>query len=124
MPPTPFRRSRTHRSFRVHSLRAGRAPGPVQRLLTRGSARLIVTEPRGGGAVADWLAAHGDGVRDIALERPEPDRVTAHARVGGVGALQHTLLRTQLDTDLPPGFDCQPLVSLDGACSSNRNPGR
>jgi 4-hydroxyphenylpyruvate dioxygenase-like putative hemolysin len=77
-------------------------------LLSRGSARLIVTEPRGGGAVAEWLAAHGDGVRDIALYRPDVGRVT----VDGVGAVQHTLLQTQADPHLPPGFCWQPLRSI------------
>jgi 4-hydroxymandelate synthase len=99
-------------------------------LLASGSARLIVTEPRGRGAVAEWLAVHGDGVCNIALYRSDLDRVaerahealvpvvppsldtatgTLHAHVGGFGAVWHTLLRTQADTDLPPGFNWQHL---------------
>jgi 4-hydroxymandelate synthase len=103
-------------------------------LLASGSARLIVTEPRGGGAVADWLGAHGDGVRDIALYRPDLDGVierarqrglpvvldpmlnaatgTRHARVGGVGSVCHTLLGVGSNGDLPPGFDWQPLRTI------------
>jgi 4-hydroxymandelate synthase len=103
-------------------------------LLASGSARLIVTEPRGGGAVADWLAVHGDGVRDIALYRPDLDGVierarqaglpvmlgprrngatgTRHARVGGVGSLCHRLLGVESNGDLPPGFDWQPLRTI------------
>lgn len=103
-------------------------------LLASGSARLIVTEPRGGGAVADWLGTHGDGVRDIALYRPDLDGVIErarraglpvvlspkpnaangirHARVGGVGSLLHTLLDAESHGDLPSGFDWQPLRSI------------
>lgn len=101
-------------------------------LLTKGAARLVVTEPRGGGAVTEWLAAHGDGVRDIALCRSDLDHVTdharqalvpvvgptldaatgtLHARVGGVGALQHTLLRSR-GAALPPGSDWRPLRTI------------
>ncbi|HEX2285031.1 MAG TPA: hypothetical protein VHI10_09440, partial [Mycobacterium sp.] len=43
------------------------SPDRYSVLLVDGSARLIVTEPRGEGPVADWLDRHGDGVRDIAL---------------------------------------------------------
>jgi 4-hydroxymandelate synthase len=99
-------------------------------LLGSGSARLIVTEPRGAGAVAEWLAVHGDGVCNIALYRADLDRVTerarqarvpvlppsldtvsgtAHAHVGGFGAVWHTLLQNQADSGLPPGFDWQPV---------------
>jgi 4-hydroxymandelate synthase len=100
-------------------------------LLASGSARLILTEPRGGGAVAEWLAEHGDGVCDIALYRSDLDRVTERARqallpvrppsldtttgtfhacVGGFGAVWHTLLlRIKPDIGLPPGFNWQPL---------------
>ena len=103
-------------------------------LLASGSARLIVTEPRCGGAVADWLDAHGDGVRDIALYRPDLDGVIErarqaglpvvlspepnaangirHARVGGVGSLRHTLLGARSNGDRPPGFDWQPLRAI------------
>jgi 4-hydroxymandelate synthase len=102
-------------------------------LLASGSARLIVTAPRGGGVVAEWLAEHGDGVCDIALYRSDLDRVigrahqarvpvvppslnaatgTFHARVGGCGAMWHTLLlRINPDTDLPPGFNWQPVIT-------------
>ncbi|MFY1599787.1 hypothetical protein [Micromonospora sp. WMMD737] len=102
-------------------------------LLSRGPTRLIVTEPRGQGPVAEWLAAHGDGVRDIALCRSDLDYVadhsrqtllpvvgprvdaatgTLHAQVGGVGALQHTLLCARDGTNMPPGSDWQPLRTI------------
>ena len=103
-------------------------------LLASGSARLIVTEPRGAGAVADWLGAHGDGVRDIALYCPDLDAVIErarraglpvmlgpgldaapgirHARVGGFGSLSHTLLGVGSNGDLPPGFDWRPLRTI------------
>jgi 4-hydroxymandelate synthase len=100
-------------------------------LLASGSARLIVTEPRGGGEVADWLAVHGDGVRDVALYRPDVDGVTERARqarlpvlrgprldgatgtrfarIGGFGSVRHTLVGVRPDAVLPPGFDWQLL---------------
>jgi 4-hydroxymandelate synthase len=100
-------------------------------LLASGSARLIVTEPRGEGAVAEWLHTHGDGVRDIALHRhdldalterarqaglpvlmgPSPDATTGtlRARTAGCGSLQHTLVHQWNDASLPPGFDWRPL---------------
>jgi 4-hydroxymandelate synthase len=102
-------------------------------LLASGSARIIVTEPRGAGAVAEWLAVHGDGACNIALYRCDLDRVTErarqagvpvlppcidkatgarHAHVGGVGAVWHTLLQIQPDIDLPPGFNWQRVRSI------------
>jgi 4-hydroxymandelate synthase len=103
-------------------------------LLASGSARLIVTEPRGGGAVADWVSVHGDGIRDVALYRPDLDGVlerarqaglpvvlspkgnasngTRHARVGGAGSLCHTVLDVGSTGDLPPGFDWWPLRTI------------
>jgi 4-hydroxymandelate synthase len=119
------------RAFAFTAVAHAEHPDRHSVLLDTGSARLIVTEPRGGGAVAEWLAEHGDGVRDIALYRSDLDRVTEragqarlpvlppsldiatgtfHARVGGFGAVWHTLLlRIKPDTDLPPGFNWQPL---------------
>ncbi len=79
-------------------------------LLTNGSARLIVTEPRGDGPVAQWLALHGDGVRDIALYQPEMHR--EHTASSSTGPAQLTQLQTPT-TDLPPGFNWQTLVSRD-----------
>ena len=107
-------------------------------LLASGSSRLIVTEPRGGhGAVAEWLDTHGDGVSDIALYRPDVDRVierarqttlpvlpcldpftgSVHARVVGFGEVSHTLLRSQAETGLPPG-------STGSSWAPLRNPPR
>jgi 4-hydroxymandelate synthase len=103
-------------------------------LLASGSARLIVTEPRGSGEVADWLDVHGDGVRDVALYRPDVDSVTERARqaqlpvllsptrdaasgkrfarIGGFGSVRHSLVEMQPDAGLPPGFDWQRLRSI------------
>jgi 4-hydroxymandelate synthase len=100
-------------------------------LLASGSARLIVTEPRGGGAVAAWLEVHGDGIRDVALYRPdlgevveragqaglpvllgpsvEPGTGTVYACVGGFGSVRHTLLDVLPATDFPAGFAWQRL---------------
>jgi 4-hydroxymandelate synthase len=102
-------------------------------LLASGSVRLIVTEPRSGGSVTEWLAVHGDGVCNIALYRSDLDRVTErarqarvpvlppsvdmasgalHAHVSGFGAVWHTLLRIQPDADLPPGFNWRRLRTV------------
>ena len=101
-------------------------------LLASGSTRLIVTESRGGGTVAEWLAAHGDGICDVALYRFDLDGVierarqarvlarppsidpatgTLHAKVGGIGAVRHTLLPVDADSTLPPGFNWQHVYS-------------
>ena len=122
------------RAFAFTAVAHAEHPDRHSVLIANGSARLIVTEPRGGGAVAEWLAEHGDGVCDIALYRSDLDRVierarhaqlpvvprsldtatgTFHARVGGFGAVWHTLLlRIKPDIDLPPGFNWQPLRTV------------
>jgi 4-hydroxymandelate synthase len=90
-------------------------PGSRSTLLVSGSARLIVTEPRGhDGPVAEYVAAHGDAVRDIALYRDDvraivrravlaglslytppaadPATGTLSAVLGGFGVLRHTVI--------------------------------
>ena len=117
------------RAFAFTALAHAERPDRHSVLLASGSARLVVTEPRGGGVVAQWLAVHGDGVFNIALYRSDLDRVLDRARqarvpvlgpsldtatetlcahIGGFGDVWHTLLPIQLDTDLPPGFNWRP----------------
>jgi 4-hydroxymandelate synthase len=114
-------------AFAFTALALAELPDRYCVLLASGSVRVIITEPRGGSVVADWLGAHGDGVRDVALYRSDLGDVTERARqaglpvlvssgddaatIGGFGSVQHTLLRNQNDAALPPGFEWQPLRS-------------
>ncbi|GAA0912083.1 VOC family protein [Nonomuraea longicatena] len=107
-------------------------------LLVSGSARLVVTEPRGHeGPVAEYVAAHGDAVRDIALYRddvraivrravlaglslytpPAADPVTGtlSAVLGGFGVLRHTVIERPVpgrDLGVPPGFAWRSLPAV------------
>lgn len=58
-------------------------------LLTQGTARLVLTTGLGGGSeVNDFVAAHGDGVRNIALRVPDAAAAFAEAVQGGATALR------------------------------------
>ncbi len=107
-------------------------------VLASGKARFVLTgEVRAGTAVGASVAAHGDGVSDLALEVPDVDRAVAHARTTGASVLdephdltdqhgtvrvaaiatygqtQHTLLdRSGYDGPFLPGFVAhEPLFS-------------
>ncbi|GAB1327019.1 4-hydroxyphenylpyruvate dioxygenase [Streptomyces sennicomposti] len=87
-------------------------------LLRQGGVRIVVSS---GPAAADFLAAHGDGVSDIALACTDPIAVgeralAAGARalspaapdapvISGFGSVRHTLVRRQPDApaQFPPG---------------------
>jgi 4-hydroxymandelate synthase len=118
------------RAFAFSALARADHPDRHSVLLASGSTRLVLTEPHGDGQVAEWLCAHGEGVHDIALYRSDLDYVikraqraqlrvvpprfdptteTMHARVGGFGEVWHTLLQFRPPSDLPPGFNWQPL---------------
>ncbi len=57
-------------------------------VLTSGKARFVITgEVRAGTAVGASVAAHGDGVVDLALEVPDVDRAYAHAIAQGATGL-------------------------------------
>ncbi len=58
-------------------------------LLTSGKARFLITgEVRAGSAVGASVAAHGDGVVDLAIEVPDVDKAVEHAREQGATVLQ------------------------------------
>jgi 4-hydroxyphenylpyruvate dioxygenase len=58
-------------------------------VLVSGQARFVLTgEVRAGTAVGRSVAAHGDGVSDLALEVPDVDRAVAHARATGATILE------------------------------------
>jgi 4-hydroxyphenylpyruvate dioxygenase len=58
-------------------------------VLTSGKARFRITgEARAGSAVGASVAAHGDGVVDLAIEVPDVDRAVEHARAQGAAVLQ------------------------------------
>ncbi len=58
-------------------------------LLTSGKARFLLTgEVRAGTAVGASVAAHGDGVVDLAIEVPDVDKAVEHAREQGATILQ------------------------------------
>src|SRR5262249_45668040 len=64
-----------HRRYAEYMLRSGRA-------------RFLLTgEVRAGTAVGRQLAAHGDGVCDLALEVPDVDRAVQHAAARGATVL-------------------------------------
>jgi 4-hydroxyphenylpyruvate dioxygenase len=57
-------------------------------VLTSGSARFVLTgEVHAGTAVGASVAAHGDGVADLALAVPDVDRAVAHAAAAGATVL-------------------------------------
>jgi 4-hydroxyphenylpyruvate dioxygenase len=60
----------------------------VEYVLRSGSARFVLTgAARPGTAVGAHVAAHGDGVVDLALEVPDVDRAIAHASAEGASVL-------------------------------------
>ena len=64
------------------------SPELTEYVLVSGSARFVLTaEVRSGTAVGRHVAAHGDGVADLALEVPDVDRAVAHARQHGARVL-------------------------------------
>jgi len=57
-------------------------------VLTSGKARFRITgEVRAGSAVGESVAAHGDGVVDLAIEVPDVDKAVEHAREEGATVL-------------------------------------
>ncbi len=78
-------------------------PDLAEYVLTSGSARFLLTgEVRAGTWVGAHVAAHGDGVVDLALAVPDVDMAVAHARSAGARVLSephtsadaHGMLRT------------------------------
>src|ERR1700737_2185197 len=64
------------------------SPDAAEYVLTSGRARFVVTgEVRAGTEVGGWVARHGDGVSDLAIEVPDVDRAVEHARGRGARVL-------------------------------------
>jgi 4-hydroxyphenylpyruvate dioxygenase len=60
----------------------------VEYVLTSGRVRFVLTGPaRAGTRLAQRVAAHGDGVSDLAIEVPDVDRAVAFARLQGATVL-------------------------------------
>ncbi len=58
-------------------------------VLTSGKARFVITgEVRAGSPIGASVAAHGDGVVDLAIEVPDVDKAVEHARSQGATVLQ------------------------------------
>jgi 4-hydroxyphenylpyruvate dioxygenase len=58
-------------------------------VLTSGKARFVITgEVRAGSPVGASVAAHGDGVADLAIEVPDVDKAVEHARAEGATVLR------------------------------------
>jgi 4-hydroxyphenylpyruvate dioxygenase len=65
------------------------SPDLAEYVLVSGSARFVLTgETRAGTAAGAAVAAHGDGVGDLALEVPDVDRAVRHARAAGATVLE------------------------------------
>jgi 4-hydroxyphenylpyruvate dioxygenase len=61
----------------------------VEYVLRSGGARFVLTgAARPGTAVGEHVAAHGDGVVDLALEVPDVDRAVAHAAAQGATVIE------------------------------------
>ncbi|MGH3881996.1 MAG: 4-hydroxyphenylpyruvate dioxygenase [Pseudonocardiaceae bacterium] len=61
----------------------------VEYVLVSGRVRFVLTGPvRAGTPLAQRVAAHGDGVNDLAIEVPDVDRAVAFARLQGATVLQ------------------------------------
>jgi len=58
-------------------------------VLTSGKARFVITgEVRAGSPIGASVAAHGDGVVDLAIEVPDVDKAVEHARIQGATVLR------------------------------------
>ena len=63
-------------------------PDLAEYVLTSGSARFVLTgEVRSGTWVGAHVAAHGDGIVDLAIAVPDVDAAVAHARAAGARVL-------------------------------------
>lgn len=109
--------------------RAETLPDRASVLLGQGNTRMMVTAPRGDtGAVADFVARHGDGVRVLALAVPDAAAAYEHAVRGGAAGIQEptrggglvmatvagietmavTFVEHRSRGELPPGFVAVP----------------
>lgn len=105
-------------------------PDRAEYVLVAGKVRFRITgQTRAGTRVGEWVAAHGDGVCDLAIEVPDVDRAVSHARAAGAdiivephdsgddhgsvrsaalatyGGVRHTLVdRRAYDGPFLPGF--------------------
>jgi 4-hydroxyphenylpyruvate dioxygenase len=65
------------------------SPDYAEYVLVSGSARFVLTgETRAGTDAGASVAAHGDGVTDLALGVPDVDRAVQHARTAGAAVLE------------------------------------
>ncbi|MEV7622011.1 4-hydroxyphenylpyruvate dioxygenase [Actinoplanes sp. NPDC089786] len=120
-------------------------------VLTSGSARFLITGTvHAGAAGADHVAAHSDGIKDIALAVPDVDKAYAHATAAGArgvtepydvkdehgtvriaaiatyGDTVHTLIdRSGYDGPFLPGFVTRgPIVDRSAAIEAGLQPKR
>ena len=120
-------------------------------VLTSGGARFLITGAvHAGAAGADHVAAHSDGIKDIALAVPDVDKAYAHAvsagargvtepydvkdehgtvrlaAIGTYGDTVHTLIdRSQYDGPFLPGFVTRaPIVDRSAAIAAGVQPKR